>query len=300
MYDLIIVGGGTAGLACGLYASRYKLNVAIIAKEFGGTGNIAHRVDNWIGDPGISGYDLMQKFLSHVKANDVPLIDGSITAVTKDANRFTVTMENGGQHNSKMIVFANGMAHRKLGVPGEDTYTSKGVHYCYTCDGPFYKNKVMAIVGGSDAAAQAALFLADYGSKVFVIIRKDTLTAEPITSEKVYNHPKVEVVPTSNVKEILGDGSKVTSLKLDTGRELIIDALFVEIGHLPLNELAKSLGVETDPTGHIKVNKRQETNVEGVLAAGDLTDATELKQFITSAAEGSVAAYAAYHRLVHS
>jgi thioredoxin reductase (NADPH) len=186
------------------------------------------------------------------------------------------------------------MQHKKLGIPGEQEYAGKGVHYCYTCDGPLYRNKVLAVIGGSDSAAQGALFLSQYGTKVYSIYRRERLTAEPITTDKVERHEKVELVPKSNIVEILGDGNHVKQLKLDTGRVLDVDGLFVEIGHLPLSDLAKSLGVELNERGYIKVDRRQATSVPGIYAAGDITDATELKQFITSAAEGSVAAQSIY------
>lgn len=136
MFDLLIIGGGAAGLGAALYAARFKLNVAVIAKEFGGTGNIAHMVDNWIGSPSITGWDLMQNFQKHVKDYEVPMIMGVVASIEKNGNGYTVKLEDGTAHESKMILFANGMQHRKLGVKGEEEYAGRGVHYCYTCDGP--------------------------------------------------------------------------------------------------------------------------------------------------------------------
>ena len=295
--DLIIIGGGAAGLAAALYASRFKLSVVCIAKEFGGTGNIAHLVDNWIGDPGITGWDLMQKFVNHVKSYDVPMIMGEVSTIKKNTDTFSVAMQDGTRYESRTILFANGMMHRKLGAPGEEQYAGKGVHYCYTCDGPLYKGKVLAVVGGGDAAAQAALFLSEYGTKVFLIVRKAEMRAEPITQAKLKDHPKIEILLSSNVVEISGDEKKVTQLKLDTGKALTVDGLFIEIGHLPLNDLAVKLGVEVNEHGYIKVNREQLTNLPGVFAAGDITDVTRLKQFITSASEGSIAAHGIYNYL---
>lgn len=297
MYDLLIIGGGAAGLGAALYAARFKLNTAVIAKELGGTGNIAHLVDNWIGDPGIAGWDLMQKFLKHLEEYKVPMIQGAVTSVSKTGDGFSVTMESGEVYTSKMILFANGMVHKKLGVTGEDQYAGKGVHYCYTCDGPLYRNKVLAVIGGGDSAALGSLFLSQYGTKVYTIVRGEKMRAEPISAEKLDTHKSIEVVLKSNVAEVVGDGKKVTQLKLDTGRVIDLDGMFVEIGHLPLSDLAKGIGVELDSHGFISVNRKQETNVSGALAAGDITNATTLKQFITSAAEGSIAAQTAYHTL---
>lgn len=296
-YDLIIIGGGAAGLAAALYAARFRLKILLVAKEFGGTGNIAHQVDNWIGEPGISGFDLMQKFITHVKSYDVPLVDGEVTAVAQTEKGHRVTMENGTTYDTTLLLFSNGMVHRKLGVPGEDEYSGRGVHYCYTCDGPLYKNKVLAVVGGSDSGVLGTIFLSQYASKVYLIFRRSELTAEPVSVEKVKKASKVEFIPSSNITSIEGANGKATTLMLDTGKSLQIDGLFVEVGHLPLNTLAKQLGVAVDGRGYIMVNRRQETNIPGVFAAGDITNATELKQFITSAAEGSIAAQAAYNTI---
>ena len=295
-HDLIVIGGGAAGLGAALYAARFRLNVLALAKEFGGTGNIAHRVDNWIGEPGISGFDLMQKFIEHVKQYGVPMIQEEVTAVSKTADGFEVAASD-TRYSTRMIVFSNGMAHRKLGVPGEEEYAGRGGHYCYTCDGPLYRGKRLAVIGGSDAAALGTMFLSEYATKVYTVFRRERMTAEPVSMERVQKLVNAEFVPSSNVTEVIGDGTKVTQAKLDTGRVLDIDGLFIEIGHLPLNQLARDLGVETDAKGFIKVNSRQETNVHGILAAGDITNATELKQFITSAAEGSIAAQTAYHTI---
>lgn len=297
MYDLIIIGGGAAGLAAGLYAARFKLNVALIAREFGGTGNIAHLVDNWIGEPGIGGFDLMQKFIKHVESYEVPMINAAVTAAAKTETGFAFTLDDGSQQTARMVIFANGMMHKKLNVPGEHEYAGKGVHYCYTCDGPLYRGKVLAVVGGSDSAAQGSLFLAQYASKVHTIVRRERLTAEPVSTERVYAHQNISVIPSTNVSEIVGENGKVARLKLDTGDTLDVDGIFIEIGYLPLSDLARSLGVTTDKYGFIEVNSKQETNVSGVFAAGDITNATTLKQFITSAGEGSIAAQTAYHAM---
>ncbi len=184
-YDVIIIGGGAAGLACALYSARFSMKTLVIAKEFGGTGNVAHVVDNWIGDPGIGGMDLMQKFIEHVKSYKVPMVDGLVSSVKKKGKEFVV-MVGKKNYETKTVVFANGMRHRNLNVPGEKEFTTKGVHYCYTCDGPLYGKKTVAVIGGSDSAGLGALFMAEYAKKVHVIYRKAKLRAEPVTAKKVY------------------------------------------------------------------------------------------------------------------
>jgi thioredoxin reductase (NADPH) len=295
MYDVIIIGGGAAGLGAALYCARFKLNTLVLAKDFGGTGNIAHQVDNWIGEPGITGPDLMEKFINHVKEYKVPLEEGFVTTVEKKENTFLIKTKE-KEYETKTVIFANGMKHRELGVTGEKEFAGKGVHYCYTCDGPVYGDKTIAVIGGSDSAALGTIFMNEYAKKIYVIYRGKKLRAEPVSTEKVYNLEKVEVIHETNVKEIYGD-KFVKGIKTDTGKDIALDAVFVEIGHIPLNELAKNLGVDIEDHGFIKVDKNQQTNVAGVFAAGDITNASTLKQFITSAAEGSVAAQAVYHYL---
>ena len=296
MEDVIIIGGGAAGLGAALYCARFTLKTTVIAKDYGGTGNIAHLVDNWIGEPGITGPELMQKFISHVKEYKVPLVEAGVISVEKTKKCFLVKTDDKKKYESKTILFANGMTHRKLGVPGEEKYSGKGVHYCYTCDGPIYKNKTVAIIGGSDAAALGTLFMESYAKKIYVIYRGEKLRAEPISAAKVYAMKKAEVIHTTNVVEIYGE-KFVTGLKTDTGKDIKLDAVFIEVGHIPLSDLAKGLGVTLDKKGFISVDKNQCTNVSGLFAAGDITNGTSLKQFITSAAEGSIAAQSVYYYL---
>lgn len=298
LWDVLIVGGGTAGLGAALYAARYNLKTVIIAKDFGGTGNEAHLVDNWIGEPGITGMDLMNKFIAHVKQLGVTFVEGTATAAKRESknNFFKTTVLVGEKEqtfSSKTIFLCSGMKHNKLGVPGEEAFAKKGVSYCYTCDAAFFKGKVAGVVGGSDAAGQAALLLAEYAAKVYVFYRGDKLRAEPITAERVYSNQKITVMHKTNVTEIKGERF-VTSVKLDNGKEITLDGVFVQIGAAPDPTLAKMLGVGLNERNFIIVDKEGRTNVPGVFSAGDMTDGTTLKQFITSAADGSKAAQQAY------
>lgn len=299
MDDVIIIGGGAAGLGAALYSARFTLKTRVIAKDYGGTGNIAHLVDNWIGEPGITGPELMQKFIDHVKEYKAPLVEAEVVSVEKTKKGFLVVTSTKKKYETKAIIFANGMTHRKLGVIGEKEFSGKGVHYCYACDGPIYKDKTVAIIGGSDAAALGTLFMEGYAKKIYVIYRGEKLRAEPISAQKVYAMKKAEVIPNTNVIEIYGE-KFVQGIKTDTKKDIKLDAVFIEIGHLPLSDLAKKIGVKLDEKGFIHVGKNQETNVLGVFAAGDITDGTSLKQFITSAAEGSIAAQGVYHYLQKS
>lgn len=294
MYDTIIIGGGTAGLGAALYATRFKLNTLVIAKDYGGTGNEAHLVDNWIGDPGITGMKLMEKFISHVKSYGVPLVEGEVQEARKAAKGFKVTLSDGKAYDAKTLILSSGMKHKHLGVPGEEALAGRGVSYCYTCDAAFFKNKIVGVVGGSDSAAQAALLCAEYATNVIVMYRKERLRAEPITAEQVYAHKKIKVMHNVNVTKING-AKKVEGVTLDTGEDIKMDGVFVEIGSVPVVAIPKSLSVELDERDFVKVDNEGRTNVSGVFAAGDMTNSTTLKQFITSAADGSKAAQSAYY-----
>ncbi|MDD3861985.1 MAG: FAD-dependent oxidoreductase, partial [Candidatus Gracilibacteria bacterium] len=186
-----------------------------------------------------------------------------------------------------------------LGVPGEKEFENKGVSYCALCDGAFYKNKTVCIVGGGDSAAKESLFLAEHASKVYIIVRKDILRAEPINAERISKTEKIEILYKTEIEEILGT-EKVEKLKFKTGegkysgQELAMDGVFLAIGHSAQTDLAKELGVELNEKNEIKISRKAQTNIPGVFAAGDCAD-TEFKQAITGSAEGVTASYYAYH-----
>jgi thioredoxin reductase (NADPH) len=292
-YDVIIIGGGAAGLGAALYSARYNLKTLIIAKEFGGTGNLAHKVDNWIGEPGISGMALMDKFVEHIDDYDITRVESEVTNISKlSDNSFSVKADK--TYHSKSVIYALGMKHRKLGIPGETEFAGKGVHYCYTCDGPLYKNKKVAIIGGGDSAGWGSVFLSEHAKEVYTLVRKSFMRAEPITVSQMETNPKIKIKYRTEVKEFYGD-KLLKGIKLKNGKTLEIDAAFIEIGHIPLSNLAKTLKVKINSHGFIPVNNQQKTNIRGFCSAGDITTRHTLKQFITSASEGSVAAESIYN-----
>ncbi len=292
-YDVIIIGGGAAGLGAALYSARYNLKTLIIAKEFGGTGNIAHKVDNWIGEPGISGMDLMNKFTKHVDEYAVTRVESEVSKISKlSDNSFSVKADK--TYHGKSIIYALGMKHRKLGILGEKEFVGRGVHYCYTCDGPLYPNKKIAVIGGGDAAGLGSLFLSEYGSQIYTVVRKPTMRAEPITQDQMLENKKIKIMLENEAVEFYGD-KLLKGIKLKNGRKLEVDAVFIEIGHIPLSFLAKESNVKINSHGFILVDNTQKTNIKGFCAAGDITTRHTLKQFITSAAEGSVAAESIYN-----
>ena len=293
MYDLAIIGAGPAGMSAAVYAARYKMKVVMFGQLPGGYVNEAHLVENWLGEKSIPGTDLVQKFLEHVKSMDVDLQLHGVRAIEKKADHFEITTDKGITQASR-IILAMGTERNKLGIKGEAEFLGKGVSYCTTCDAFFYRDKTVAIIGGSDSACTGSIMLTDIASKVYLVYRQDKLRAEPSWVCEVEKSPKIEVILNANPVEIAGD-TVVRKLVLDTGKELAVDGVFVEIGTTPGAALVNQLGVKTDEKGYIIIDDTQATNVPGVWAAGDVTTKNnKLKQIIVAASEGSVATYSAY------
>ncbi|MFX1257383.1 MAG: NAD(P)/FAD-dependent oxidoreductase, partial [Promethearchaeota archaeon] len=193
------------------------------------------------------------------------------------------------------VCIATGSERRKLGIPGEEEFTGRGVSYCATCDGPFFTDKVLAVIGGSDSAAKEALFLAQHAKKVYIIYRGEEIRAEPINKKRVYENDKIEIINKTNVTEIKGN-DKVKALIFDNNQTFNIDGVFIEIGSNPASKLAEDLDIKLNEKKEIIINRKSETNVPGIYAAGDVAD-SHFKQAITGVAEGVIAAYAAFDYL---
>ena len=293
MYDLIVLGGGPAGLNAALYAARSNLKVMLMSRILGGAIAEAHKVENWLGTKSISGMDLVNNFIEHVKSYNVEIKEEEIKGIRKKNSYFEVN----GNYQAKKVIIALGTERRKLDVEGEHKFLGKGVSYCATCDGAFFKDKVAGVVGGANSAADAALLLADIAKKVYVIYRGKSLRAEPKRVEIIGKNKKIEIIYNANVKEIKGEKMMKSAL-LDNGREIQMDGLFVEIGAVPAATIAKEIGAELCEDGHIKVDQRQSTNIKGIFAAGDITsNSNRFKQVITAAAEGAIAARSAYEEM---
>jgi len=295
MYDLIIIGGGIAALSAALYAGRFQLKTLVIAEKLGGTIILTDDISNYPGFKKITGMDLFEKIKEHAKDYDIEILEKKATKVEKCKDCLKVSTKE-KTYKTKTIIFATGTEWRKLNVPGEKEFANRGVHYCGLCDGPIYKNKIIAVVGGSDSAAKEALLLAEYGKKVYIIYRKEKIRAEPINAKKVEQNKKIEIINNANIKEIKGD-KFVNSVILDKPykglKEFKLDALFIEIGHIPISDLASSIGVKTNEKKEIIIDKDSKTNVKGVFACGDVVN-SKFKQAITGAAEGVIAAYNVY------
>jgi len=290
-YDLIVLGGGPTAIGCAIYAARFAMDVLVIGKVFGGLIATTHVVENYPAITSISGSGLMEMFREHMLSLDIPYISDEIMSIEKENDHF-ILHSYFQKFKAYSVCIATGSERKKLGIPGEDDYVGKGVSYCATCDGPFYKGKIVCVIGGSDSAAKEALFLSQNVKKVYIIYRGEEIRAEPINKQRVYNNDKIEIIYNTNVVEIKGENN-VKSVIFDNGKEFEIDGVFIEIGSIPNSEIAKRIGVKTNDKGEILINRKSETNIPGIFAAGDVADAP-FKQAITGVSEGVIAAYSAF------
>jgi thioredoxin reductase (NADPH) len=300
VYDLVIIGAGPAGLAASIYASRYKIDHLVIGKEPGGQAIEAHKVENWPGTISISGQELTGKMRSHAEKLGAEILMDSVSRLKKTGDTFEITT-HASQYQAGNIILALGMEYRKLQIPGEAELKGKGVSYCPTCDAPFFRDKVVAVVGGANSAASAALLLAEHASKVYLIYRGEKLKVDPVYEEKISQNGKIEVIFNINVEEIKG-GKAVEKIILDKNfrneKELDVQGVFIEIGSEPGVELAKQVGVSTDEQGFIVVNPDQSTDISGIYAAGDATTGSnKMCQILTATAEGAIAAGSVYKKI---
>ncbi|MEM3690567.1 MAG: FAD-dependent oxidoreductase [Candidatus Micrarchaeia archaeon] len=289
VYDLIIIGGGPAGYSAAIYAGRYNLKAVVLTKELGVISE-APEVENYPGIESISGFELMQRFQKHAQKVGVETKFVEVADVRRGITLFSVTDSDGNIYKGHTILIATGTEKRKLEAENAEKYEGRGISYCATCDAAFYKDKRVAVVGGSDSAAKYALLLASFASKVYIIYRGENLRAEQMLVDKVKSNPKIEILTKELISKIEGE-KRVERITLSSGRQIEIDGIFVAMGGIPSSALAKKLGVEVDPSGYIIVNNEtQATNIPGVYAAGDVTK-FPLKQIITAAAQGAVAAH---------
>jgi thioredoxin reductase (NADPH) len=302
-YDFLVIGAGVAGLAAAMYSARLGLKTLVFGKThgsempIGGVITTTNIVENYPGFIKVTGEELAKKIEEHAKSYDlVEIKEEKVEKVSKGAEKFKIKTDK-GEYFGKTVLFATGTKWKKLEVPGSLEFENKGVAYCALCDGPLYRNKVVAVIGGSDSAAKDALVLAEHAKKVYIIYRKEKIRAEPINLKRIEENKKIEVINNANVVEIRGK-EFVTSVILDRmyggSKELKVDGVFVAIGHIVLSDLAKDLGVSVNEKNEIVINhKTSETNIPGVFAAGDVAD-KPFKQAITGVAEGCTAAYSAF------
>ena len=292
MYDLIIIGAGSAGLPAGMYASRYKLKNIIIGEMPGGALSTSHCVENFPGVLSAPGAEIMNNFKKHAENAGSEILQDRVEVVSKiGENHFSVSTMGGKNFDAKRILLATGNTYKMLGIPGEKEFYGQGVSYCATCDGNFYKNLTVGVVGAGNTAITEALYLAEIAKEVHIFVRGDVIRAENIWTEKAKNTPNIIFHMNTQVTEVQGSMMGVTGVMLNTGENLALDGLFVAIGSTPITHIVDNLSPQKDEEGCLVVDKRQETTIPGLYAAGDVTtNSNKFRQTIMSAAEGCLAA----------
>ncbi len=298
-YDVIIVGGGPAGLAAGLYCNRAALKTILLEKgQLGGQIAISKEVENYPGVEGITGFDLAEKLVHHAQSFGLRIIQEEITSVNTGPDLHSVRLSNGDVLHTVALILALGGTARKLGIAGEAEYLGSGVSYCATCDGFFFRDKIVVVVGGGDTAVEEALYLSRLARKVFLVHRKNTLRASQILQGRLMTKPGIEIIWNTIITEIKGNGSTVETVSLEnlvTGakRELTTDGVFIFIGYSPNTQLIPR-ALRINEQGFVITNDKCETSVPGIFAAGDLRQKFA-NQIVVAAADGCIAALAAAH-----
>jgi alkyl hydroperoxide reductase subunit F len=280
MYDLIIIGGGPAGVAAGVYAARKHLKAVLVAEEIGGQSTVSEGIENWIGTAKIHGADLAKSFRAHLeamKSDKLELVVGErVVSLAKAESGFTATTKTGKTFSARAVLIASGAGRRKLAVPGADTFENKGVTYCASCDGPLFGGMDVAVVGGGNAGFETALQLLAYCKTVTLIHRHKEFKADPVTVEKARAYPNMHIITHAEPTAVTGaqfvTGLKYVDKDTNEAKELAVSGLFVEAGVIPNTAFAEGV-VALDEVKRVKTDARnQRTSVEGVWAAGDCTD----------------------------
>lgn len=324
-YDLIVLGGGPAGLTAAFYTAREAIDTLVIERAaFGGQAAGTAMVDNMPGFPeGVAGIELAQRLRQQAQRFGVELLEAQeIAEVYQQDNYRCVRTADGSRYSARALLITTGSHYKRLNVPGESAYAGAGVHFCATCDGPFYKGKRVAVIGGGNSAAQESLLLTKFADSVTVLVRGDRFDATQIIQDSVLNHPKIEVLWHTEVKEFLGEQSKLTQLRIVNNRtgmeeELPMDGAFIFIGLEPNTKFLSHSAIWLDQwgfiiTGHALQHQKErpagyetrdpfllETSIPGIFAAGDVRD-TSTKQVVSAAGEGSTAALLIREYLRHT
>lgn len=290
MKELVIIGAGPAGLSAALYGARAGLDLMVLESNYMAGGQVltTYEVDNYLGLPGSNGFDMGMKFKEHVEKLGVEISSGSVERIEKVENHFVLHTAE-GEILCKTVILATGAVNRKLGIPGEDTLRGRGVGYCATCDGAFYRGKVTAVVGGSYQAVEDAIYLAGICEKVYLIHRRDQLRAGAVLEAQLRNLPNVEIVWNHVPLEIEGtdyvEGILVQDVKTKEEKLLKVDGVFVAIGTTPMTELARGLA-DMDDQGYVIAGENGATSLPGFYVAGDIRT-KQLRQIVTAVADGA-------------
>lgn len=301
MYDMIIVGSGPAGLGAAVYGKRAGLNLLVIEKNPMSGGQVlnTYEVDNYLGLPGIGGFDMGVKFREHAEKMGAEFKEAEVTDI-EDKGSYKLVHTSEGDFEAKTLILAMGAHHAKLKVPGEEELAGMGVSYCATCDGAFFKNKTVAVVGGGDVAAEDAIFLARFCEKVYLIHRRDSLRAAKVLQDSLMELPNVEILWNTTVSAINGE-DMVESLTIqevdsEAERELSVNGVFIAVGIRPDTSLCREL-VACDAGGYVLAGEDTATSVPGIFVAGDARK-KPLRQIITAVADGANAVTAAGNFLI--
>lgn len=296
-YDIVIVGGGPGGLTAGLYGARAERKTVVIEKFMLG-GQIANtaEVEDYPGFDMISGAELAQKMADHARKFGLEIVTDEVKEVYVDGDSRVVECTSGNVYRAKTVILSTGGAPNKLGVPGEEEYTGRGVSYCAICDGAFFKDQVIAVVGGGDAACEEGIFLTKFGSRVYIIHRRDQLRAAKIIQSRTLKNDKIEVIWDTIVESINGDGQKVSDLTLKnvkTGekRTLKVGAVFPFLGFRPNSNVVRE-ALRKDQGGYILTDEKMETSIKGIYAVGDVRHQL-VRQITNAVGDGTTAAMAA-------
>ncbi len=300
-YQLIILGGGPAGLTAGLYAARDRLKVLLVERGVvGGQVLVTDWIDNYPGFPdGLSGSDLVEKMAAQAARFNLETKNGNVVKVELSETVKKMILESGEELTCQALIICTGARPNKLGIPGEEQFTGKGVSYCATCDGPFFRDQEIIVVGGGDTAVQEADFLTKFSSKVTVVHRRDSLRATKVLQEKAFANKKIEFIWNANVIAIEGQ-KEVERVRIQSNdgeeKEIGTSGVFILIGTIPNNEILPLEQLGADKQGFIRTDEEMRTQVAGVMAAGDIRSKS-VRQIINGAGEGAVAAIAAEHYL---
>lgn len=296
IYDVIIIGAGPAGMTAAVYTSRANLSTLMIERGVPG-GQMANteEVENYPGYEQILGPELSTKMFDHAKKFGAEYAYGDIKEVI-DGKEYKTVVAGSKEFKGRAVIIATGAEYRKLGVPGEKELTGRGVSYCAVCDGAFFKDKELVVVGGGDSAVEEGMYLTRFASKVTIIHRRDELRAQKILQDRAFENEKIDFIWSHTVKQFNEKDGKLgsvtlTSTKTGEEREFATDGAFIYVGMDPLSTPFASLGI-TDDNGYIVTNDQMETNVPGIFAAGDIRDKT-LRQIVTATSDGSIAAQSA-------
>lgn len=323
MYDLIIIGSGPAGLSAAIYGKRAGMELLVVemAPMSGGQVLNTYEVDNYLGMPGINGFDMGMQFREHADKLGVEFLDAEVISVEpagsmienrsemaaaemsrEDLQNYYKVNTTEGEYETKTVILATGAGHAHLGVPGEEAFSGRGVSYCATCDGAFYRGKTVAVVGGGDVALEDAIYLSRFCEKVYLIHRRDELRGAKILQEELFQKENVELLYSHTVQEIQGEdmvtGLLIKDLKAEKNNVLAVDGVFIAVGIIPHTDLAKEL-LECDEKGYVIAGEDCVTSMPGVFVAGDARK-KQLRQIITAVADGANAVTSVGIYLTHA